>query len=87
MSDRDELVTLAKAEVERTFVEYGDEAGRGIHSWRCEYPDRYGPCDCVEGFARDASARLADVLIAAGWTKPRTADGAHGPTNLNEENR
>lgn len=20
----------------------------GLHGWRCEYPDRYGPCDCVQ---------------------------------------
>lgn len=24
--------------------EYSD----GIHSWRCEHPDRYGPCKCFE---------------------------------------
>lgn len=23
---------------------YGD----GIHSWRCEHPDRYGRCNCFE---------------------------------------
>ena len=25
----------------------GGLPGSSIHSWRCEYPDRYGPCDCV----------------------------------------
>lgn len=20
----------------------------GIHGWRCEYPDRYGPCECFD---------------------------------------
>ena len=25
-----------------------DKDGDGIHSWRCEYPDRYGKCDCFD---------------------------------------
>lgn len=30
------------------------ELGIGyLHSWRCEHPDRYDPCTCVEDFARD----------------------------------
>ena len=24
------------------------EFGDGIHSWRCEHPDRYGECKCFE---------------------------------------
>src|SRR5690606_1311959 len=48
-----------KAAVLATFVEYGDEAGSGIHSWRCAYPDRYGPCRCREEFAADVAARVA----------------------------
>lgn len=29
--------------------EYGD----GIHSWRCEYPDRYGKCECFANAVSD----------------------------------
>ncbi len=32
----------------------GGTPGNNIHSWRCEYPDKYlsdGPCDCVEQIA------------------------------------
>lgn len=25
-----------------------DKYGDGIHSWRCEHPDRYGRCECFE---------------------------------------
>ncbi len=25
----------------------GGGPGNSIHGWRCEHPDRYGPCDCV----------------------------------------
>ena len=28
-----------------------------IHSWRCEYPDRYGHCTCLD--------ELVDGLVAA----------------------
>lgn len=30
-----------------------EEFGDGIHSWRCEYPDRYGRCTCFEDCVRD----------------------------------
>lgn len=35
----------------------GGQPGSSLHSWRCEYPDRYGPCDCVE--------QTAEAIIAA----------------------
>lgn len=38
---------------------YGD----GIHSWRCEYPDRYGKCDCFEdaiNYFYNAGLRITD---------------------------
>lgn len=37
----------------------GGEPGSSIHGWRCEYPDRYGPCECVDEVAR---AQLAAIL-------------------------
>jgi hypothetical protein len=33
--------------------------GGSIHGWRCEYPDRYGPCDCIA----EVSADLATVAV------------------------
>ena len=33
-------------------------ADTNIHGWRCEYPDRYGPCDCVTEAAKAAVAAL-----------------------------
>ena len=26
---------------------------QGMHSWRCQYPDAYGPCDCFEELVTD----------------------------------
>src|SRR5690606_31815757 len=48
-----------KAAVLAAFVEYGDEAGHGIHSWCCAYPGRYGPCDCREQCAAYVAGRVA----------------------------
>lgn len=25
-----------------------DRYSDGIHSWRCQYPDKYSPCDCFK---------------------------------------
>lgn len=37
--------------VQRVLAEFGIEAvysgEDGIHSWRCQYPEVYGPCDCL----------------------------------------
>jgi len=48
LPDRDALIDVMIGE--------GCAAGSSLHSWRCEYPDRYGPCDCV--------AELADAVLA-----------------------
>lgn len=39
-----------------------------LHGWRCGYPERYGPCDCV--------ATLADELaaLASRPTQPTTVE-------------
>lgn len=38
-----------------------DIYGDGIHSWRCEHPDRYGHCNCfnevVDDFLKDWTER------------------------------
>lgn len=36
----------------------GGGPGSSLHSWRCEYPDRYGPCDCVESLAQEIVALI-----------------------------
>lgn len=36
----------------------GAGAGSSIHGWRCEYPDRYGPCDCVA----EAASTVVEAL-------------------------
>lgn len=33
-----------------------------LHSWRCDYPDRYGPCDCLGEFVRDMTAAIAPMV-------------------------
>jgi hypothetical protein len=37
----------------------GCEPGSSIHSWRCEHPDHYGPCTCVEEVAAEVAKALA----------------------------
>lgn len=27
-----------------------------IHSWRCDYPERYGPCTCLDDLVADLAA-------------------------------
>ena len=38
-----------------------DEYDSSIHSWRCEHPETYGPCDCFQELVRE----LAEVERAA----------------------
>lgn len=54
------------AAVRSTLPEWGvgpDYSRDGIHGWRCEYPDRYGPCECFETLLSDirAAATAADA--------------------------
>lgn len=47
-----------------TRVLYNEGAGPGtsIHSWRCEHPDRYGPCRCVESVASEITEQIMKLL-------------------------
>lgn len=56
--------------VAQVLLDEGGGPGSSLHSWRCEYPDRYGPCTCVA----DTADILADAVRAAGWRK--AGDGA-----------
>ena len=38
-----------------------DEAPATLHSWRCEYPERYGKCDCVAELVTDLVAVVAEA--------------------------
>lgn len=51
----DAAVQAAHAEL----IANGASPGSGIHSWRCEHPDLYGPCACVDEVARD--------VVTAAW--------------------
>lgn len=43
----------------------GAAPGSSIHSWRCEYPDRYGECGCVHETARIVLTAAFGVLQQA----------------------
>ena len=46
------------------FAEQGvSEPGNSLHSWRCEYPDRYGECACVE--------EMITGLLSSDWLRER----------------
>jgi len=36
----------------------GGAPGSSLHSWRCEYPERYGTCTCVRDLAASIVAAL-----------------------------
>ena len=38
-----------------------DEAPATLHSWRCEYPERYGKCDCIAELVTDLAAVVAEA--------------------------
>lgn len=35
------------------------------HSWRCEYPDRYGECNCNEAVAAEIVAEVLPLIADA----------------------
>lgn len=72
-----------------------------IHSWRCEHPDRYGPCSCFRELVGEIDALIAARVRTAqadawdeGWEAARSESGlfcsrAGGclPTGVNERER
>lgn len=42
----------------------GAEQCSSIHSWRCDYPDRYGPCNCMRETAEDVLAAVRPLIEA-----------------------
>lgn len=49
-------LAIVRATLEREGI---DEPERGIHSWRCAHPDRYGKCKCLDAVMEDIAAALA----------------------------
>ena len=48
-----------RATVIRVLAEHGLSGNDGeFHSWRCAYPDIYGPCTCVADFTEDMMLAL-----------------------------
>jgi hypothetical protein len=63
MPDPDQPYTPSDdEEIARILGENGATGiGEGIHSWRCEYPDRYGACDCADRLVNDLTDLIASV--------------------------
>lgn len=65
--------TTAVEVVAKVISEEGGEPGSSLHSWRCEYPDRYGECSCVAETAEEivkalrAAGLLADPTTRTEW--------------------
>ena len=60
----------AREVIAATLIAEGGAPGNSLHSWRCEYPDRYGPCDCVP----ETAGVVLDDLAAAGYSVVRLPD-------------
>lgn len=46
----------------KALLDDGAGPGNSLHSWRCEYPDIYGECDCVQETAREITAAVVEAL-------------------------
>jgi hypothetical protein len=69
----------------KVLTDEGGAPGNSLHSWRCEYPDRYGECDCLTGTAESILAALRPTIDAllteqaehiAAEVRPVAADAA-----------
>lgn len=47
--------TPRRRRIEQALRENGitPQGDDGIHSWRCRYPDQYGPCECFDSLVED----------------------------------
>ncbi len=63
---REWLATIGGPVIERVLLDEGGVVGSSLHSWRCEYPDRYGPCNCIPEVAGECADALASLLGGEG---------------------
>ena len=56
--------TAAVDAVRLDLLTEGAAPGSSLHSWRCEYPDQYGECDCVSVTARSVVETVLPYLLA-----------------------
>lgn len=68
---RDRVEAAAKA-----LTDEGAAPGSSSHSWRCEYPDRYGECGCVYETAGVILAASDEADRVAGVVRVDTRDEA-----------
>ena len=47
--------------VAKVLIQEGAAPGNSLHGWRCEYPERYGPCDCVKQTAQRIVSTLQEA--------------------------
>jgi hypothetical protein len=59
--------------VAEALIGEGGGPGDSLHSWRCEYPDIYGPCDCVAETVRE----LWDAVAEGLGLSEEMAEGCH----------
>lgn len=48
----------------RALEDEGGAPGSDLHSWRCQYPETYGPCDCTAETAKAVIAAVAPLIRA-----------------------
>lgn len=51
-----------------------DNAANTLHSWRCEHPEIYGPCSCLQELVNDLAALLPEATETVEWGA-KYADG------------
>lgn len=52
-------------------IAHGESPGSSMHGWRCEYPDRYGPCTCADDLVKDL---MESLKLAAESDEHHTMD-------------
>lgn len=54
----------ALAVIREALIAEGAAPGASIHGWRCEHPDRFGPCACVDEVTHAVVKALAETGYA-----------------------
>lgn len=62
---------LATVLRENGLTDRPDQYDSSIHSWRCEYPDHYGPCSCFSDLVSDLAARIEQARAREGALRER----------------